>query len=414
MSLFRFKHLHAENFRCFESLELSLEDDLTILFAENGGGKSALLDALAIGLAVIQRDSPKDLKLTPSRDPRLVNLDEKGRREAAGPCTVSWRAEVGLGTLVQWATNASAASGRTTKDHGPILEAIERTRAPGDRWPLFGWYGTDRMGRGKVRSRKQRPTGDRWEGYASALDPRLDDAALLQWFSDEILSDTVRRREEQEERFLDAAVANAMVRATPGVDRIWYEPREEGPMVRFETGHLATWSELSDGFHVFLAMVGDIARRAVMLNEKDGGEAPERVEGVVLIDEIDLHLHPRWQRIALDGLRKAFPKLQFIVSTHSPQVLSSALNRQVRRLVEGRIQDHDVFVEGRDSNAILRELMGTDDRDEVGTRDLRQLHDAIDSGSREAAERLYADLVARWGDRDPALIRAKGLMDWDD
>jgi predicted ATP-binding protein involved in virulence len=182
----------------------------------------------------------------------------------------------------------------------------------------------------------------------------------------------------------------------------------------FDNGHVASWSQLSDGFHVFLGMVGDIARRGVMLNEKDGGEAPERAEGVVLIHELDLHLHPRWQRVVLDGLRRAFPRLQLVVTTYSPQVLSSALNRQVRRLVDGRIQEHDVFVEGRDSNAILRELMDTTDRDEAGTQDLQRLHDAIDSGSREAAERICAELVARWGDRDPALIRAKGLMDWDE
>ena len=102
-------------------------------------------------------------------------------------------------------------------------------------------------------------------------------------------------------------------------------------MVRFEDGHEAPWSELSDGYHVFIALVADIARRAVMLNEFDGADAPARVEGVVLIDELDLHLHPRWQRVALPRLRDAFPRLQFIITTHSPQVLSSAENRQVRR-----------------------------------------------------------------------------------
>jgi predicted ATP-binding protein involved in virulence len=411
MSQFRFKHLHVENFRCFDTLGLSLEDDLTVLFAENGGGKSALLGALAMGLDIIQRDSPKDLKLTPARDPRLITLDEKGRREAAGICTLAWRAEVGSANEVQWATSVNSASGRIKKDHGAIVEAIERVRAPGERWPLFAWYGTDRMGRNRARRRVRRPTADRWDGYASALDPSLDDGSLLQWFNDEILSDAVRRREGQEERFLDAAVTAAMVRATPGLARIWYEPRELGPKVLFETGHVASWSELSDGFHVFLALVGDIARRAVMLNESDGGEAPERAEGVVLIDEVDLHLHPQWQRTALDGLRNAFPRLQFVVSTHSPQVLSSTKNRQVRRLVDWRIQEHNVFVEGRDSNAILREQMDTDDRGEAGTEDLDRLHRAIDSGSREEAERIYAELLARWGSDDPALIRAKSFMD---
>jgi predicted ATP-binding protein involved in virulence len=203
-------------------------------------------------------------------------------------------------------------------------------------------------------------------------------------------------------------------RATPGVADAWYDPVEQSPMVRFETGHDAPWAELSDGYHVFIALVADIARRAVMLNEIDGTEAPARLEGLVLIDEIDLHLHPKWQRVALHGLRKAFPRLQLVVSTHSPQVLSSTENRQVRRLVDGRLLTEGLFVEGRDSNAILRDHMMTDERDDEGTRALRDLHDAIDRGEREKAERLYAGLVARWGDADPAVIRAKGFMDWDE
>jgi predicted ATP-binding protein involved in virulence len=182
-------------------------------------------------------------------------------------------------------------------------------------------------------------------------------------------------------------------------------------MVRFENGHLAPWSELSDGYHMFIALVADIARRAVLLNEIDGAEAPARVEGVVLIYELDLHLHPRWQRVALPRLREAFPRLQLVVTTHSPQVLSSAENRQVRWLLNGEIHEDQVFVEGRDTNAILREYMQTEDRDVKGTRELQALHNAIDQGDRAEAERLYNELLTRWNDLDPALIRAKALID---
>jgi predicted ATP-binding protein involved in virulence len=115
--------------------------------------------------------------------------------------------------------------------------------------------------------------------------------------------------------------------------------------------------------------------------------------------------------VALPSLREAFPRLQLVVTTHSPQVLSSAENRQVRRLFNGEIQENQVFVEGRDTNAILREYMHTEDRDREGTRDLQALHDAIDQGDRAEAERLYNELLARWGDLDPALIRAKALID---
>ena len=184
--------------------------------------------------------------------------------------------------------------------------------------------------------------------------------------------------------------------------------------MRFDDGHVASWSELSDGYHVFIALVADIARRAVMLNEFDGADAPARVEGVVLIDELDLHLHPRWQRVALPGLRSTFPRLQLVVTTHSPQVLSSAENRQVRWLVDGKLREGPVFVEGRDTNAILREHMHTDDRDAEGTRALQDLHDVIDQGRGEEAAKRYQELLARWGDLDPALIWAKALMDTEE
>ena len=414
MSRFQLREIRVDNYRCFEELRLPLEEDTTVLFAENGGGKTALLTALAMGLAVIQRDSPKTLKLKAGRDSRRGVPNDKGAPEPAGPCEVTWIAAVGDSESVTWSTAVQPASGRTRNRDRPILEAVERVRVPGVRWPLFAWYGVDRMGRLHDRRRKVELTWDRWEAYASALDPNLDEAPLLQWLKDETFGDMSRREREEPERFFHKAVLEKMAHATPGVENAWYDPATQGPMVRFEDEHVARWSELSDGYHVFIALVADIARRAVMLNEFDGADAPARVEGVVLIDELDLHLHPRWQRVALPRLREAFPRLQLVVSTHSPQVLSSAENRQVRRLVNGRLQADHVFVEGRDTNAILREYMHTEDRDGEGTRELQTLHDFIDTGRREEAEALYKKLLARWGDLDPDLIEAKVLLDLEE
>ncbi|MBC8745099.1 MULTISPECIES: AAA family ATPase [Paraburkholderia] len=414
MSEFWLRHLHLEQYRCFEALDLDLEPNLTVLFAENGGGKSGVLNALAMGLTAFQSGVPRGLRLDPQRDARKVSLDERGRREPAGTCTVKWTAQIGALSPVCWSSTANPASNRKSADHRQVLDAMEQVRVPGARWPLFAFYGADRMGRAKASTKPAPIRPDRWEGYAGSLNPSQDDSALLTWLLEEILADTVRRQEGEVESFLATAVMDTVAKATPGVSRAWYDPRERSPVVRFETGHVAPWQELSDGFHVYLALVADIARRAVMLNEQDGGEAPALVEGVVMIDEIDLHLHPRWQRVVLDCLRETFPRLQFIVTTHSPQVLSSVENRQVRRLVMGKLQEQGLFVEGRDSNAILRELMGTNDRDAEGQAKLRALHDAIDQGAKEQAEALYAELLALWGDLDPALIRARGLMEWDD
>ncbi|MDE0460579.1 MAG: AAA family ATPase [Chromatiales bacterium] len=414
MNRFQLRELRVDNYRCFDELKLPLEEDTTILFAENGGGKTALLTALAMGLAVIQRDAPKTLKLNAGRDSRRGVPNDKGALEPAGPCEVTWTAAVGETETVTWSTAVQSASRRTRDQHREIFEAVERIRVPGVRWPLLAWYSVDRLGRLHDRRRKVEFTRDRWEGYASALDPNLDEAPLLQWLQDEFLGDTARRQQKLPERFFHTAVMEAAVRATPDVTHAWYDAVEKDPVVRFEDGHVTPWSALSDGYHVFIALVADIARRAVMLNEFDGAEAPARVEGVVLIDELDLHLHPRWQRVALPRLREAFPRLQFIISTHSPQVLSSAENRQVRRLVNGRLQSDHVFVEGRDTNAILREYMHTDDRDGEGTRELQMLHDHIDNGRRKEAKKLYSKLLARWGDLDPDLIEAKVLLDLEE
>lgn len=414
MSRLRFREIRLEHFRCFEELKLALEEDTTVLFAENGGGKTALLTALAMGLAVLQPGSPRALKLDPRHDPTMRTLDENGRREPVGPCRLAWTAAVGDSESVAWSTVIQSASGRTRNQHRPLLEAIERVRVPGNRWPLFAWYGVDRFRRNILGRRTVERAGDRWEAYDSSLDPNLDEAPLLQWLQDEMLGDVARKGQGVPERHFDKAAMEATIRATPHVINAWYDPVERSPVVGFDDGHVARWTELSDGYHVFIALVADLARRAIMLNQFDGADAPGRVEGVVLVDEIDLHLHPRWQRVALPRLRNVFPRLQLVVTTHSPQVLSSVENRQVRRLVDGALQEYPVLVEGRDSNAILREYMRTEDRSAEGTEALRTLHDYIDRGRREEAEALYRKLLARWGDLDPDLIEAKVLLDLEE
>ena len=242
--------------------------------------------------------------------------------------------------------------------HRPILEALERVRVPGERWPLFAWYGVDRLGRLRGRRRRVERTRDRWEAYDSALDPNLDEAPLLQWLQDEMLGDVSRREREEPERLFHKAVLEVTVRATPGVKNAWYDPATQGPIVCFGDGHVASWSELSDGYHVFIALVADIARRSVMLNEIDGADAPARVAGVVLIDKLDLHLHPRWQRVALPGLRRSIPETAIrrhhtlAADTEQRREPPGAAPRRTERLQEQTTCSSS----GRDTNAILRDL----------------------------------------------------------
>ena len=131
---------------------------------------------------------------------------------------------------------------------------------------------------------------------------------------------------------------------------------------------------------------------------------------MVLIDEIDEHLHPRWQRTVLTGLRAAFPNLQLIVSTHSPQVLGSVQNRQGRALVDGKLAHQRLFIEGRDSNAILTDVMGAKERDPDAARALSRLYVAIDREDMASARDQLQELREQWGELDPEVVRAEILI----
>ena len=159
MSRFRLREIRAQNYRCFDELTLPIEEDTTVLFAENGGGKTALLAALAMGLAVFQRGAPKTSRFSATRDIRLRTIDEKGRREPAGRCELAWTADVGESESVAWSTAGRPGSRSATERHRPILEALERVRVPGEPWPLFAWYGVDRLGRQRGRSAQDRARG---------------------------------------------------------------------------------------------------------------------------------------------------------------------------------------------------------------------------------------------------------------
>ncbi len=100
-------------------------------------------------------------------------------------------------------------------------------------------------------------------------------------------------------------------------------------MVEFTNGTLFSFDNLSDGYRNMLAIVADIAHRSARLNPQLGGQAAIMTPGIVLIDEVDLHLHPKWQREIINALRTAFPKIQFIVSTHSPFIIQSLQRGEV-------------------------------------------------------------------------------------
>lgn len=247
---------------------------------------------------------------------------------------------IGEHRAITWSTTLYPASHRRRCEHDAAFTAIEQLRAPGAHWPLFAYYGAHGIGRGAASTTPVQTRPDRWEGYAGSLDPAQDDRALLTWLLEEFLADAVHRQHGEPERALAAAVMNAAATAAPGVARIWYDPSQRSPLVGMTSGAVVPWARLPDDLHAYLALVIDLARRAVMLNQQARANAMSTTKGVVLIDEIERHLPARMPSAALANLRTAFPGLQFIMTTRSPQVLRSVLARHVRALVPTTATEH--------------------------------------------------------------------------
>jgi predicted ATP-binding protein involved in virulence len=170
-------------------------------------------------------------------------------------------------------------------------------------------------------------------------------------------------------------------------------------------------NQLSDGEKCLLAMVGDIARRLSIANP--GLDDPLQGEGVILIDELELHLHPKWQRGIIPKLTETFPNCQFIVATHSPQIVSDVQPESIFILKStdcGVIVEHPDHSFGRDSNQILEDLMGVSDRPEAIKTQLQDLFELIENGELDQAKQVKNNLEHLMGLDEPEFAKADVLI----
>ena len=166
-------------------------------------------------------------------------------------------------------------------------------------------------------------------------------------------------------------------------------------------------NQLSDGEKCLLAMVGDLARRLAIANP--GLPDPLQGKGVVLIDEIELHLHPKWQREIIPALTRTFPNCQFIVTTHSPQVVSHIQPEGIYILEKtdnGVVAKKPESSFGRDSNRILEDLMNVPARPQEIKDRLHELFRLIDEGNLDGARQLSQQIANDIGEDEPELVKA--------
>lgn len=239
-----------------------------------------------------------------------------------------------LGINLAWERALNGPEGKTTYVNAKAIkaqaESADRDVRKGKNTvlPLVSYYGTGRLW-DLPRDRRTTETDSRLAkkdqlsrlyGYRNSVDPRLSVSELEEWIERQFL---IAFEHSQRNTPLFHVVERALTGMLEDVSAIRYSAQRREVMVEFGMGTQLPFRALSDGQRTMLSMAGDIARKAATLNPFLGDNVMEETPGVVLIDELDLHLHPKWQRHVIEDLRRTFPKIQFFATTHSPFLIQS-------------------------------------------------------------------------------------------
>lgn len=250
------------------------------------------------------------------------------------------------------------------------------------------------------------------DAYEQALTGgRIDFKSFFEWFRNREDLENEKRRDNPDYRDKQLeTVRQAISSLIPDFSNLRVERFPLRMTVKKSQEELIV-NQLSDGEKCLLAMVGDLARRLAIANP--GLSEPLQGAGVVLIDEIELHLHPKWQREIIPALTRTFPNCQFIVTTHSPQVISHVKPEGIYILEKtdnGVIAKRPESSFGRDSNRILEDLMDVPERPQEIKTSLLELFRLIDAGNLEGARKLRQQLATEIGSDEPEFVRADVLI----
>jgi len=404
------KSLHLENYRCFENFDIGFDDRLTVLVGVNGAGKTATLDALSVFLKQAGHPENKNNQtyylstsdIAIGRNPEDIRYFLEARQRSITAETVAM-------SLIYHATHYGSIYIGPEKH----VEAIQRVL--NNETVLCAAYMAGRFIRDEESVLKNSIyTPSAFSAFENSFNRNIDYSSTVAWFNNADADEARNMRDNGTKDELPElrAVREALSQALLGQ---YEKPRMLGnppELIVHKKGTDVAYkvSQLSDGYRAMLALVMDLARRMaqVISNKDDSCGSLLNTPAIVLIDEVELHLHPSWQQTVLNTLQEIFPNTQFIVTTHSPQVLTSIPSKHIRILSDGKAYTYNEQSEGAEASRLLNRVFGVETRPfSLGiVQALRKYQNMVyaEQWDTPEAEALRKRLTEHFGYEEPLLM----------
>ena len=445
----KIQSIELHNVQQFESLKMPLAPTpkhpghVTVLIGNNGTGKTALLHSLATSLswlvARLRREQgngrpiPEQAITNGAHSANItlhINTDKiqlTDQADTPPDTSYQWRiAKTLFGYTSEQLSDLTGVS-KLAEHYRTMLTTSDTTSLP-----LIVFYTVERVVLDIPLKIKNKHTFSQMDGYDNALGLGVDFRRFFEWFREredienetgisQTLLKELQKKIEPSSHIWQAliqaqatsrdrqlmAVRQAIKYFMPGFSNLKIRRKPRLHMSIEKQGETLDVAQLSQGEKSLMALVGDIARRLAMMNP--ALENPLQGQGIVLIDEIDMHLHPRWQRSIIDRLTTTFPACQFVLTTHSPIVISEPKDILVYTLGEG--EPREVTTQyGQDVNSVLLDVMDTDIRNQEVAKKLNALFEAIQTADYEQAHVLIIQLESEIPDNHIELIKARLLL----
>ncbi len=430
-----------KNIGRFESIAVPLaptelvSSNVTVLVGNNGAGKTSLLKSLATSLSwlVARIRSEKG-----SGSPIAEEVIRNDANSAAIEIELLDRQDTNL-ERYRWVL-AKARTGRKG-EHSSSLQSLNelagRYRAKLSEednvsLPLIAFYPVERAVLDIPLKIKEKHSFFQLDGYDNSLNQGVDFRRFFEWFreredsenesgiSQDVLEKLAATLDEESDIWKTlsglkassrdrqlTAVRTAIAHFMPEFSDLRVRRKPRLHMSVTKNGETLNVAQLSQGEKSLMALIGDIARRLAMMNPSL--ENPLTGDGIVLIDEVDMHLHPKWQRTLIARLTTTFPNCQFVLTTHSPLVISDNKSLLVYLLDDGVITPVNSLY-GQDANSVLLDVMNTDIRNADINKKLNDLLDAIQDKELTQARTLLAELEAELPESNIELLKARLLL----